>query len=132
MSMQSLSGGPNPFTIVGRFIDKKYREGARAARDSEQMHLTQSTLAMHSAQYEATKAQTAQQANLAERSEKRRSGRATEFLGVVHNYAQPGAPVSMKHGDISASYTSKMSTPAAAPKPGRVPVKKVRGGKKVQ
>jgi hypothetical protein len=53
------------------------------------------------------------------------------FAESVHGFAQPGTQVSVKYGDASASYTSKMSTPTAVSKPGRIPVKKVRGGKKV-
>lgn len=130
MSMQNLSGGPNPFEVVSRFIGNKYREGARSARDAEQMHLTQSTLAMHAAQHEATKQHTAQQAKLTEKAEVARHSRVMHFTNTIQGFAQPGAQVSIKHGDISASYTPKMPTPTAAPKSGRVPVKKVRGGKK--
>jgi hypothetical protein len=122
---------PNPFAIAGRFLASKYKEGARSQRDSDQMNLTQTTLAMHAAQHEATTRSTAQQARLAERSAKAGHGRTMHFAESVHGFAQPGTQVSVKYGDASASYTSKMPTPTVVSKPGRVPVKKVRGGKKV-
>ena len=130
MSMQTPND-PNPFAIAGRFLASKYKEGARSQRDSDQMNLTQTTLAMHAAQHEATTRSTAQQARLAERSAKAGHGRTMQFAESVHGFAQPGTQVSVKYGDASASYTSKMPTPTAVSKPGRVPVKKVRGGKKV-
>jgi peptidoglycan/xylan/chitin deacetylase (PgdA/CDA1 family) len=122
---------PNPFAIAGRFLASKYKEGARSQRDSDQMNLTQTTLAMHAAQHEATTRSTAQQARLTERSAKAGHGRTMHFAESVHGFAQPGTQVSIKYGDASASYTSKMPTPTAVSKPGRVPGKKVRGGKKV-
>lgn len=128
MSMQQYSGGPNPFAIAGRFIAQKYKEGARSQRDVEQHNLTQSTLAMHAAQHEATKRQASQQARLTEKSERGKHERAIHFANTIQGFAQPGAQVSLKHGDISATYTPKMPTPQT---PGRVPVKKNRGGKKV-
>jgi hypothetical protein len=130
MSMQTPND-PNPFAIAGRFLASKYKEGARSQRDSDQMNLTQTTLAMHAAQHEATTRSTAQQARLAERSAKAGHGRTMHFAESVHGFAQPGTQVSVKYGDASASYTSKMPTPTVVSKPGRVPVKKVRGGKKV-
>ena len=131
MSMQNYSGGPNPFGIASRFVGKLYEKGARSQRDSDQMTLTQTTLAMHAAQHEATTRSTAQQARLTERSAKARHGRTMHFAESVQGFAQPGTQVSIKYGDASASYTSKVPTPTAVSKPGRVPVKKVRGGKKV-
>ena len=128
MSMQQYSGGPNPFAIAGRFIAQKYKEGARSQRDSDQHTLTQTTLAMHAAQHEATKRQTSQQARLTEKAETAKHGRVMHFTNTIQGFAQPGAQVSIKHGYVSASYTPKMPTPQT---PGRVPVKKNRGGKKV-
>jgi hypothetical protein len=119
---------PNPFAIASRFIAQKYKEGARSQRDLEQHNLTQSTLAMHAAQHEATKRQTSQQARLTEKAETAKHGRVMHFTNTIQGFAQPGAQVSIKHGDVSATYTPKMSTPQ---NPGRVPVKKNRGGKKV-
>jgi hypothetical protein len=127
MSMQTPNN-PNPFAIASRFIAQKYKEGARSQRDSDQHTLTQSTLAMHAAQHEATTRQVSQQARLTEKSERGKHERAIHFANTIQGFAQPGAQVSLKHGDISASYTPKMSTPQ---NPGRVPVKKNRGGKKV-
>ena len=127
MSMQTPNN-PNPFAIASRFIAQKYKEGARSQRDVEQHNLTQSTLAMHAAQHEATKRQTSQQARLTEKAETAKHGRVMHFTNTIQGFAQPGAQVSIKHGDVSASYTPKMSTPK---NPGRVPVKKNRGGKKV-
>jgi hypothetical protein len=83
---------------------------------------------MHAAQHEATTRQVSQQARLTEKSERGKHERAIHFANTIQGFAQPGAQVSLKHGDISASYTPKMSTPQ---NPGRVPVKKNRGGKKV-
>ena len=74
--------------------------------------------------------QASQQARLTEKSEVKRQARAQEFFGGVHNSAQPGTAVRFKHGEIEASYTKAMPPTPTAPKPGRVPVKKNRGGKK--
>jgi hypothetical protein len=126
--MQQYSGGPNPFAIAGSYIGRMYAKGARSQRDSDQHTLTQTTLAMHAAQHEATTRQVSQQARLTEKSERGKHERAIHFANTIQGFAQPGAQVSLKHGDISASYTPKMSTPQ---NPGRVPVKKNRGGKKV-
>ena len=127
MSMQTPND-PNPFAVAGRFLASKYKEGARSQRDLEQHNLTQSTLAMHAAQHEATKRQTSQQARLTEKAETAKHGRVMHFTNTIQGFAQPGAQVSIKHGDVSATYTPKMPTPQT---PGRVPVKKNRGGKKV-
>jgi hypothetical protein len=118
---------PNPFAIASRFLANKYKEGARNLRDSDQHTLTQTTLAMHAAQHESTKRQAAQQARLTERAEQGKHERAVHFVNTIQGFAQPGAQVSITHGGISASYTPAMP---AAPKAGRVPVKKVRGGKR--
>lgn len=127
MSMQTPNN-PNPFAIASRFIAQKYKEGARSQRDVEQHNLTQSTLAMHAAQHEATKRQASQQARLTEKAETAKHNRLMHFTTTIQGFAQPGAQVSLKHGDVSATYTPKMPTPQT---PGRVPVKKNRGGKKV-
>lgn len=84
---------------------------------------------MGAVNYEATKKHTAQQARLSERAEQGKHERATHFVNTVQGFAQPGAQVSIKHGDVSASYTPKMPT---TQNPGRVPVKKNRGGKRPQ
>jgi len=129
--MQQLPEGPNPFLAVSRFIGDQYKQNARQMRDVHQQNNIVQALAMHTAQYESMKQQTSHEARLSERAEKGKSKRATEFVGTIHGNAQPGTSVSVKHGGISANYTVKMpSAPTAAPKPGRVPVKKVRGGKK--
>lgn len=122
----------NPFYSLSRAISENYRKGARVNRDTAAFHNMQTALAMHHAQNESVTKQTAQQARLAERSEQKRHTRATEFFGTVHTHAQPGQPVSIKHGDIEASYTPAAPQAPAAPKAGRVPVKKNRGGKKNQ
>ena len=129
MSMQNYSGGPNPFSMLSGFIGQKYKEGARVQRDVEQHQLTQQALAMHVANYEATKRHTSQQARLSEKSEVAKHGRLMHFANTIQGFAQPGSQVSLKHGDTSVSYTPKMPTTA---KPGRVPVKKNRGGKRPQ
>lgn len=130
MSMQQYSGGPNPFSAVSRFIENKYREGARATRDDQQAQLHHQTVQMISANFEATKRHTAQQARLSEKAQQSAHSRAKEFATFVHSNAQPGTQVSYAHGNIRANYTAKMPTAPAAQKAGRVPVKKVRGGKK--
>jgi len=130
MSMQNYSGGPNPFLAASRFIGNKYKEGVRATRDAEQAQLHHQSIQMIAANFEATKRHTAQQARLSEKAQQSKASRAMEFGSVVHNLAQPGTQVSYAHGDIRASYTAKMPTAPAAPKAGRVPVKKARGGKK--
>jgi hypothetical protein len=120
----------NPFYSLSRVISQKYRDGARANRDTAAFHNMQAAMAMHHVQNQATIKQTAQQARITEKSEQNRSNRATEFFGTVHSHAEPGKPVSIKHGEISANYTPATPKSPAAPQPGRVPVKKVRGGKK--
>ena len=116
----------NPFYSLSRAISENYRRGARVNRDAAAFHNMQTALAMHHAQNESVTKQTAQEAHLSEEAKSNAHSRATEFFGTVHTHAQPGQPVSIKHGDIEASYTP------AAPKAGRVPVKKNRGGKKNQ
>lgn len=131
MSMQQLPEGPNPFLAVSRFIGNQYKDNARQLRDVHQQNNIVQALAMHTAQFESMKQQASHEARLTERGLKGQHQRAGEFLGSIHGMAQPGTQVSMKHGGISANYTVKMpSAPAAAPKPGRVPVKKNRGGKR--
>lgn len=132
MSMDIFGKGPNPFSMLNRFIGNRYSQGMRERRDVEQTNLTHQTLAMHAAQFEATRQHTEQQAKLAQRAERSKSKRGIEFATTIHGFAQPGTPVSVKHGEISASYTAKNPVTPTAPKPGRVPVKKVRGGKKPQ
>lgn len=92
MSMQTPNN-PNPFAIASRFIAQKYKEGARSQRDVEQHNLTQSTLAMHAAQHEATKRQASQQARLTEKSERGKHERAIHFANTIQGFAQPGAQV---------------------------------------
>jgi hypothetical protein len=128
--MQQYSGGPNPFAAVSRFIGDKYKEGARSMRDAQQEDLHHQTLQMISAHFEATKRHTAQQARLSEKAQTSAHSRAQEFGSFIHSNAQPGTQVSYAHGNIRANYTAKMPTAPAAQKAGRVPVKKVRGGKK--
>jgi hypothetical protein len=130
--MQQYSGGPNPFLAASRFIGNKYKEGVRSQRDAEQTQLHQQTIQMIAANFEATKRHTAQQARLSEKAQQSKAKRASEFGTQIHNLAQPGTQVSYAHGDIRASYTSKMPTAPASKPTGRVPVKKVRGGKKPQ
>jgi hypothetical protein len=120
----------NPFYSLSRLISQKYRDGARANRDTAAFHNMQAALAMHHAQSQETMKQSAQQARLTERSAKAGHGRTMHFAESIHGFAQPGTQVSVNYGDASASYTSKMPTPTAVSQPGRVPVKKVRGGKK--
>ena len=119
----------NPLLATGMAIGNAYKKGLREQRDTDQAQLHHATIQMIAANYEATKRHTNQQARLTEKSEQRKQSRVTEFFGQMHEKAEPGKPVAFKHGDVSASYTPKMPT---APKPGRVPVKKVRGGKKPQ
>ena len=130
MSMQQLPDGPNPFLAVSRFIGNQYRDNARQARDIHQQNNIVQALAMHSAQFESVKKQASHEARLAERAEKGKSQRATEFVGTIHGNAQPGTAVSVKHNGISANYTVKMPSAPATPQTGRVPVKKNRGGKR--
>lgn len=119
----------NPFISASRAIGDQYRKGARASRDLGMQQTLQTALMTHAVQHEAVTRQASQQARLTEKAEQNRSSRATEFFGMVHGHAQPGKQVSMKHGDIHVSYTPAAPQPVAAPKPGRVPVKKNRGGK---
>lgn len=130
MSMQQYSGGPNPFSAVSRFIGEKYKEGARDMRDAAQEQLHNQTSEMLSAHFEVLKKSAAQQARISEKAAQSSHSRAKEFGAYIHGVAQPGTQVSYSHGNIRASYTAKMPTAPAAQKAGRVPVKKVRGGKK--
>ena len=127
MSPQNLSGGVNPFAVAQRWMADRYNEGLRQQRDVHQAHLIHDTLAIHAATHEATIKQAAQQARLSEKAEKGKSQRATEFIQTVHGMAEPGTAVKVQHGDISAGFTKAAPKP---PAPGRVPVKKNRGGKK--
>lgn len=137
----------NPFYSLSRAISETYRKGARVNRDAAAFHNMQTALAMHHAQNESITKQTEQEASLNETAKNNAHSRATEFFGTVHTHAQPGKPVSIKHGDIEASYTPAASkTPSApkletstapqtsaAPKSRRgVPVKRNRGGKKIR
>jgi hypothetical protein len=126
------SSGPNPFEVANRFIGNLYSKGTRSRRDQEQHSLTQQTLALHAAQYGATMEQANQQHKLTQRAERGKTKRATSFATTIHGFAQPGAQVSIKHGDISASYTAKNPVTPTVQKLGRVPVKKNRGGKRPQ
>ena len=122
----------NPFYSLSRAISENYRRGARVNRDTAAFHNMQTALAMHHAQNESVTKQTAQEARLSEKAKSNAHSRATEFFGTVHTHAQPGQPVSIKHGDIEASYTPATPQTPTAPKAGRVPVKKNRGGKKIR
>jgi len=128
--MQQLPEGPNPFLTVSRFIGNQYKDNARQLRDVHQQNNIVQALAMHTAQFESMKQQASHEARLSEKAEKGKTKRATEFVSTVHGFAQPGTPVAVTHGGISANYTVKMPEAPKAPKPGRVPVKKVRGGKR--
>lgn len=120
----------NPFYSLSRAISETYRRGARVNRDAVAFTNMQNALAMHHAQNEVAMKQTAQEARLSEKAKQNAHSRATEFFGTVHSHAQPGQPVSIKHGEIEASYTPAAPAAPTPPKPGRVPVKKNRGGKK--
>lgn len=121
------TGGVNPFAVAQQWMADKYEKGLRQQRDMHQASLLHDTLAMHAVTHEATLAQAAQQGKIVEKAEKKRSQRATEFLQTVHGMAEPGTPIKVQHGDISAGFTKATPKP---PTPGRIPVKKNRGGKK--
>jgi hypothetical protein len=127
MSVQNISSipeGPNPLAWL-RNITKGAVKSPREQRDEIQgMHIDHA-MAMGAVNYEATKRHTAQQARLTEKAEQGKHERAIHFANTIHGFSQPGAQVSIAHGNISAKYTSKMPTPTT----GRVPVKKNRGGK---
>lgn len=130
MSEQNLTGGVNPFAVAQRWMANRYEQGLRQQRDVHQAHLIHDTLAIHAATHEATLKQASQQARLTEKAEKGKSQRATEFLQTIHGMAEPGTQVKISHGDISAGFTKAAPKPPTPPSPGRVPVKKSRGGKK--
>jgi hypothetical protein len=130
MSMMPTSGGPNPFTIASNFIGRQYAKGARQQRDEQHFNSVHQAMMLHGAQMEATMKHTSQQARLTERSLKAQDQRANAWAGSIHSMAEPGTQVSFKHGSTSANYTAKKATAPVTPKAGRVPVKKVRGGKK--
>jgi hypothetical protein len=128
MSPQNLSGGPNPFLAVSKFIGDQYSRGIRQERDMHQEMHIHSALAMHAANFAATTKAASQSARLTEKAKVSEDTRKKEFFNNMHNLAEPGKPVSFKHGDVQASYTPRISKPST---PGRVPVKKNRGGKKI-
>lgn len=117
----------NPPLALSRWIGSTYKKGVREQRDADQAVLHSQTVQMIAANYEATKRHTSQQARLTEKAEQNKQNRITEFFGQMHERAEPGKPVNFEHSGVKASYTPK--TPVA-PKPGRVPVKKNRGGKR--
>ena len=128
MSVQNISSipeGPNALAWL-RDKSKGLVKSPREQRDEVQGMNISNAVAMGAINYEATKRHTAQQARLTEKAEQGKHERAIHFANTIQGFAQPGAQVSISHGSISASYTSKMPTPT---KPGRVPVKKNRGGK---
>lgn len=118
----------NPPLAVSRWLGNTYKKGVRDQRDTDQANLHSQTVQMIAANYEATKRHTSQQARLTERAEQSKQNRLSEFFGQVHERSEPGQPVSFEHSGAKVSYTPKMPT---APKSGRVPVKKNRGGKKI-
>jgi hypothetical protein len=123
-----IGSGPNIFRM-GLEASKKLVSNPRQERDMHQASNIEHAVMMGAVNYEATKKHTAQQARLSERAEQGKHERATHFANTIQGFAQPGAQVSITHGGISASYTPKMPT---TQKPGRVPVKKNRGGKRPQ
>jgi len=127
MSNQLPSGGPNPFLAVSKFIGNQYGNGVRQARDIHQETNIHHALAIHAANFQATTKATAQAAKLEEKSKVSEDARRTSFFESIHSKAEPGQPVSFKHGEVQASYTPKITKPSTS---GRVPVKKNRGGKK--
>ena len=67
-------------------------------------------------------------ANLADTHAGNASTRSAAFLEQLGKHTEPGTPVSLKHEDVSASFTSKAARPApapeaAAPEPTPEPVK---------
>jgi hypothetical protein len=129
MSNQLPSGGPNPFLAVSKFIGNKYGQNVRQARDVHQESNIYNALAMHAANFQATTKAASQSARLQEKAKVSEDARRTNFFESLHGKAEPGKPVSFKHGDVQASYTPKIPKPST---PGRVPVKKNRGGKRPQ
>ena len=127
MSYQ-IGKGPNIFAM-GLEASKKLVANPREARDMHQASNIEHAMMMGAVNYEATKRHTAQQARISEKAEQGKHERAVHFFGQLHANAEPGKPVSFEHSGIKASYTPKMPT---TPKPGRVPVKKNRGGKRPQ
>jgi hypothetical protein len=127
MSIKLPDNGPNPFLQLSQWVGDK---AARQNRDAHQEMNIHHALAIHAANHAATTQAAAQTAKLSEKSEVGRSKRAMAWADEIHNRAEPGQPVSLRHGEIQASYTPKIPTPTKPPAPGRVPVKKNRGGKK--
>jgi len=123
-----IGKGPNLFKTA-LALSKKTIANPMQEHNAYQASNIEHAVMMGAVNYEATKKHTAQQARLSERAEQGKHERATHFVNTVQAFAQPGAQVSIKHGDVSASYTPKMQT---TQKPGRVPVKKNRGGKRPQ
>jgi len=123
-----IGKGPNLFKTA-LALSKKTIANPMQEHNAYQASNIEHAVMMGAVNYEATKKHTAQQARLSERAEQGKHERATHFANTIQGFAQPGAQVSIKHGDVSASYTPKMPT---TQKPGRVPVKKNRGGKRPQ
>lgn len=127
MSNQFPSGGPNPFLAVSKFIGDQYGNGIRQARDIHQETNIHHALAIHAANFQATTKAASHTAKLEEKSKVSEDTRKTNFFNTVHSKAEPGKPVSFKHGDVQVSYTPAAAKPTTQ---GRVPVKKIRGGKR--
>jgi len=123
-----IGKGPNLFKTA-LALSKKTIANPMQEHNAYQASNIEHAVMMGAVNYEATKKHTAQQARLTERSRVTEDKRKTEFFSNMHNMAEPGKPVSFKHGDVQASYIPKMPT---IQKPGRVPVKKNRGGKRPQ
>ena len=123
-----IGKGPNLFKTA-LALSKKTIANPMQEHNAYQSSNIEHAVMMGAVNYEATKKHTAQQARLSERAEQGKHERATHFANTIQGFAQPGAQVSITHGGISASYTPKMPT---TQKPGRVPVKKNRGGKRPQ
>jgi len=123
-----IGKGPNLFKTA-LALSKKTIANPMQEHNAYQASNIEHAVMMGAVNYEATKKHTAQQARLSERAEQGKHERATHFANTIQGFAQPGAQVSITHGGISASYTPKMPT---TQKPGRVPVKKNRGGKRPQ
>jgi len=123
-----IGKGPNLFKTA-LALSKKTIANPMQEHNAYQASNIEHAVMMGAVNYEATKKHTAQQARLSERAEQGKHERATHFVNTIQGFAQPGAQVSITHGGISASYTPKMPT---TQKPGRVPVKKNRGGKRPQ
>lgn len=134
MSMQPAfqDSNWNPFLGASHVLDTIKNMGVArtnlqsALAHSAFQHQSMKDLAQHQYSLNESSADAAHNRDL---SKQRLQHRQTkEIFHMAHNVAKTGG--SVKVGNVSMSLPIPATAPVAPKKPGRVPVKKVRGGKK--